>query len=114
MSIALEPNTAWPRVQISGLPSPVGFAQMLTQYDAREPTYAGCMKSGQVITDWKSPWYEPQNFKFGTNGGDHQYMLHAAATGYVISRPVALHLSRYSNILMVRPPPSAHLVHNQI
>lgn len=98
-------------VQGNALPSPLGFAQVLLQYNANEPVYVGCMKSGPVVTDWKSPWYEPSNFKFGSStSGDRNYMLHASANGYAISRPVALHIARFSDILAVRPwiPPAPH------
>eukprot|EP00892_Ulva_mutabilis_P001197 jgi/Ulvmu1/11078/UM007_0260.1 len=90
------------KVQGNALPSPMGFAQVLMQYDSSSAVYAGCMKSGPVVTDWKSPWYEPSNFKFGSStSGDRNYMLHASANGYAISRPIALHLARFNDILAV-------------
>lgn len=39
----------------------------------------GCMKSGQVLTDSKWKWYEPEHWRFGDALGPHgiNYMRHA-------------------------------------
>lgn len=54
---------------------------------------------------WKSPWYEPQAWKFGGSGSpgaDRFYMLHASANGYALTRGVAMHLAHFGDVLAVR------------
>jgi hypothetical protein len=48
--------------QANALPNPAGIAKALKPYlDAKaNSSYIGCMKSGLVIDDNKSPWFEPQ------------------------------------------------------
>ena len=97
------------RVQANALPNPQGLVVALRPYAAQgaNSSYLGCMKSGPVITDFKSPWYEPLAWKFGgTAGADggmlRNYPLHATANGYALSRSVALHLAVNADLLAVR------------
>jgi hypothetical protein len=95
-------------VQANALPNPQGLALALAPYRTQKSnsSYIGCMKSGLVITDYKSPWYEPQSWKFGgVTAADglltRNYMLHATANGYALSRGVALYLATNADVLAV-------------
>ena len=92
-------------VQANALPNPRGLARSLLQYNDTQPSYIGCMKAGPVVGDWKSPWFEPQAWKFGGSGApgaDRFYMLHASANGYALTRAVALHIAHFGDVLAVR------------
>jgi hypothetical protein len=97
-------------VQANALPSPQGLVVALEQYlkAGTNSSYIGCFKSGAVITDHRSPWYEPAAWKFGGVGSAdgnmlRNYMLHATANGYALSRSVAVHLAANADLLAVRP-----------
>lgn len=49
------------------------------------------MKSGQVLTDKKYKWYEPEYWRFGDPSGEGyiNYPRHAAGQIYGVSAPVA-------------------------
>lgn len=51
----------------------------------------GCMKSGQVLTDKKYKWYEPEYWRFGDPSGDGyiNYPRHATGQIYGLSNSVA-------------------------
>jgi hypothetical protein len=55
-------------MQANALPNPRGLVRALLHYNDTLPSYIGCMKGGPVVADWKSPWYEPQAWKFGGSG----------------------------------------------
>jgi hypothetical protein len=88
-------------LQANALPNPRGLVETLQRYKPAQSAYIGCMKAGPVVTDWKSPWYEPMAWKFGGPGTERYYMLHAAANGYAITRSVALHIATYADVLSV-------------
>jgi hypothetical protein len=95
-------------LQANALPNPQGLVLALKPYlkSGTNSSYIGCLKSGAVITDYKSPWYEPQAWKFGgTSGTDgnmiRNYMLHATANGYALSRSVAIYLATNADLLSV-------------
>lgn len=90
------------------MPNPRGLVRALMQYNESQPAYIGCMKAGPVVNDWKSPWYEPQGWKFGGSGSpgaDRFYMLHASANGYALTRNVAMHIAHFGDVLAVRSDP---------
>jgi hypothetical protein len=94
--------------QANALPNPQGLVVTLKQYlkTGTNSSYIGCFKSGAVITDHRSPWYEPAAWKFGGVGSAdgsmlHNYILHATANGYALSRSVAIHLAVNADLLAV-------------
>lgn len=102
-------------MQANALPNPRGLVRSLLQYNETQPSYIGCMKAGPVVNDWKSPWYEPQAWKFGGSGApgaERFYMLHASANGYALTRSVAMHIAHFGDILAVRNslPPTIFLL----
>ncbi|MED6173958.1 Hydroxyproline O-galactosyltransferase HPGT1 [Stylosanthes scabra] len=52
--------------------------------------YMGCMKSGEVFSEPKNRWYEPEWWKFGDK---KSYFRHASGEMYVISRALAKFVS---------------------
>ena len=62
----------------------------------------GCMKSGQVLTDRRYKWFEPENWRFGDGAGAEgqiNYMRHASGQIYGVSGPVAKYIGRNAPIL---------------
>lgn len=59
------------------------------------------MKSGQVLTDRRFKWFEPEYWKFGDPAGEGgiNYMRHASGQIYGMSAPVARYIGRNSPIL---------------
>ena len=60
------------------------------------------MKSGQVLTDRRYKWYEPEYWRFGdpaTDDGGINYMRHASGQIYGMSGPIAKYLGRNMPIL---------------
>lgn len=97
-------------VQANALPNPEGLAAALQPYldGASNSSYLGCMKSGAVETSGNSPWFEPASWKFGgvaaRGGGEtlRNYPIHAGATGYALSRAVAIYVALNADMLAVR------------
>ncbi|KAK9817855.1 hypothetical protein WJX72_003172 [[Myrmecia] bisecta] len=64
--------------------------------------YLGCMKSGQVLTDRRYKWFEPEYWRFGdpaTVDGQINYPRHASGQIYGLSGPVARYIGRNAPIL---------------
>eukprot|EP00884_Botryococcus_braunii_P017186 jgi/Botrbrau1/4150/Bobra.0192s0019.2 len=64
--------------------------------------YLGCMKSGQVLTDRRYKWFEPEYWRFGdpaSSEGQINYMRHASGQVYGLSAPVARYIGRNGPIL---------------
>ncbi|EFN59688.1 hypothetical protein CHLNCDRAFT_133227 [Chlorella variabilis] len=64
--------------------------------------YLGCMKSGEVLTDKRWKWYEPEFWRFGDPAGKENkvnYMRHASGQIYGMSRPVARYIAQNEAIL---------------
>lgn len=59
-------------------------------------TYIGCMKSGEVFSDVRHKWYEPDWWKFGDK---KSYFRHASGEIYVISAALAKFVSINRNVL---------------
>lgn len=60
------------------------------------------MKSGQVLTDRRYKWFEPEYWRFGdpaSSEGQINYMRHASGQIYGLSGPVAKYVRRNAPIL---------------
>eukprot|EP00887_Chlorella_sp_A99_P003159 scaffold9.g3159.t1 len=78
------------------------LADYLEERRGQGNLYMGCMKSGEVLTDKRWKWYEPEHWRFGDPaGGDGKinYMRHASGQIYGLSRPVARFLGQNEAIL---------------
>ena len=66
--------------------------------------YMGCMKSGQVVTDEDSAWFEKDFWRFGdkpSKSTNPQYPRHATGNLYGFSSAVARHLARSREVLQI-------------
>ncbi|XP_058100280.1 hydroxyproline O-galactosyltransferase HPGT1 isoform X2 [Magnolia sinica] len=70
-------------------------AMLATHWD-KPRVYIGCMKSGEVFSEPKHKWYEPDWWKFGDG---KSYFRHASGELYVISRALAQFISINRSIL---------------
>ncbi|KAK9807182.1 hypothetical protein WJX73_004899 [Symbiochloris irregularis] len=64
--------------------------------------YVGCMKSGQVLTDRRYKWFEPEYWRFGdpaSSEGQINYPRHASGQIYGLAGPVAKYIRRNAPIL---------------
>ena len=55
------------------------------------------MKSGEVLTDKRWKWYEPEHWRFGDPAGKEDkvnYPRHATGQIYGLSRPVARYIAQ--------------------
>ncbi|XP_065858686.1 hydroxyproline O-galactosyltransferase HPGT1-like [Euphorbia lathyris] len=68
----------------------------LSTYLDKPRVYIGCMKSGEVFTDLKHKWYEPDWWKFGDG---KSYFRHASGEIYAISQALAQFISINRSIL---------------
>jgi beta-1,3-galactosyltransferase 1/2/3/4/5/7/8 len=62
----------------------------------------GCMKSGEVLTEARFKWYEPDHWRFGDAAcpdGKKNYMRHATGQLYGLSAPVARYIGQNKAIL---------------
>ncbi|KAK9842558.1 hypothetical protein WJX81_006050 [Elliptochloris bilobata] len=78
------------------------MATYLTQRRNQGNLYLGCMKSGQVLTDRRYKWFEPEYWRFGDPAsaeGQINYMRHASGQVYGLSGPVARYIGRNGPIL---------------
>jgi hypothetical protein len=64
---------------------------LLESRRSQDGAYIGCMKSGDVITEEGSQWYEPEWWKFGD---DKSYFRHATGSLVILSK----NLAQYVNI----------------
>ena len=75
---------------------------MAANSSASALTVQGCMKSGQVLTDRRYKWFEPEYWRFGEAAGAEgqiNYMRHASGQIYGLSGPVAKYIGRNGPIL---------------
>eukprot|EP00891_Asterochloris_glomerata_P007456 jgi/Astpho2/7456/e_gw1.00114.96.1_t len=78
------------------------LADYLDERRTQGNLYLGCMKSGQVLTDRRYKWFEPENWRFGDGAGAEgqiNYMRHASGQIYGVSGPVAKYIGRNAPIL---------------
>ncbi|KAL4449403.1 hypothetical protein ABPG77_007047 [Micractinium sp. CCAP 211/92] len=78
------------------------LADYLRERRAKGNLYLGCMKSGEVLTDKRWKWYEPEHWRFGDPAGRDtkiNYMRHASGQIYGMSRPVARYIAQNEAIL---------------
>jgi len=73
----------------------------LTEQKNQGNLYMGCMKSGQVLTDRRYKWFEPEYWRFGDPSGEGgiNYMRHASGQIYGMSAPIARYIGRNAPIL---------------
>ncbi|KAJ7541026.1 hypothetical protein O6H91_10G042000 [Diphasiastrum complanatum] len=74
------------------------LGEMLATHWDKPRVYVGCMKSGEVVTDSKQRWYEPEYWKFGD---EKSYFRHAGGQMYGISKALAQYISINSAYLHV-------------
>jgi hypothetical protein len=78
------------------------LAAFLGPHRVQGNLYAGCQRSGAVVTADGARWYEPEHWRFGdASGGSLQYPRHAGGDFFALSRHVALYLAR--NRAVLRP-----------
>ncbi|KDD74030.1 galactosyltransferase, partial [Helicosporidium sp. ATCC 50920] len=78
------------------------FVGWLETRRSEQDLYVGCMKSGAVIGDPRSKWYEPEEWRFGDpSPGSQQaaYPRHASGQLYGLSRGVARYLGHAAPLL---------------
>ncbi|CAA7397392.1 unnamed protein product [Spirodela intermedia] len=63
---------------------------MLSPHLDQPRVYIGCMKSGEVFSDSKHKWYEPDWWKFGDG---KSYFRHASGEFFILSRALAQFIS---------------------
>ncbi|KAI9378027.1 hypothetical protein POPTR_018G024500v4 [Populus trichocarpa] len=66
-----------------------GLIELLEHRRSQASAYIGCMKSGEVITEEGSPWYEPEWWKFGD---EKSYFQHAAGSLLILSKKLARYI----------------------
>ncbi|TVU00733.1 hypothetical protein EJB05_10094 [Eragrostis curvula] len=70
---------------------------ILARHRSKPRVYIGCMKSGPVVTKNDSKYYEPNHWKFGTEGNN--YFRHATRQLYAVTRDLATYISANRHIL---------------
>ena len=78
------------------------LADYLAQRAGQGNLYLGCMKSGQVLTDRRYKWFEPEHWRFGdaaTAQGAINYPRHASGQVYGLAAPVARYIGRSAPVL---------------
>jgi galactosylxylosylprotein 3-beta-galactosyltransferase len=63
----------------------------LAKHRGKPRVYLGCMKTGIVVSDSSSQWYEPEWWKFGDENS--QYYLHASGQIYTLSKALAQYIN---------------------
>lgn len=63
----------------------------LAKHRDKPRVYLGCLKSGEVVSDSSSQWYEPEWWKFGNEKS--QYYLHASGQIYSLSKALAQYIN---------------------
>lgn len=74
----------------------------LAQRAGQGNLYLGCMKSGQVLSDRRYKWFEPEHWRFGdaaTTEGAINYPRHASGQVYGLAAPVARYIGRSAPVL---------------
>ncbi|KAJ7299214.1 hypothetical protein O6H91_16G022000 [Diphasiastrum complanatum] len=66
------------------------LGEMLATHWDKPRVYVGCMKSGEVFSDPKHKWYEPEWWKFGDK---KSYFTHAEGQLFGISKALAQYIS---------------------
>jgi hypothetical protein len=69
---------------------------LLESRRSQDGAYIGCMKSGDVITEEGSQWYEPEWWKFGD---DKSYFRHATGSLVILSKNLAQYVNINSGLL---------------
>jgi hypothetical protein len=64
---------------------------ILARHRSKPRVYIGCMKSGPVVDKNESKYYEPDHWKFGTEGNN--YFRHATRQLYAVTRDLATYIS---------------------
>ncbi|KAG2581211.1 hypothetical protein PVAP13_6KG021225 [Panicum virgatum] len=70
---------------------------ILARHRMKPRVYIGCMKSGPVVAKNDSKYYEPDHWKFGTDGNN--YFRHATRQLYAVTRDLATYISANRHIL---------------
>ncbi|KAL6856894.1 hypothetical protein ACP4OV_018276 [Aristida adscensionis] len=70
---------------------------ILARHRSKPRVYIGCMKSGPVVDKNDSKYYEPDHWKFGTEGNN--YFRHATRQLYAVTRDLATYISANQHIL---------------
>lgn len=70
---------------------------ILARHRMKPRVYIGCMKSGPVVAKNDSKYYEPDHWKFGTEGNN--YFRHATRQLYAVTRDLATYISANRHIL---------------
>ncbi|AEE86008.1 Galactosyltransferase family protein [Arabidopsis thaliana] len=73
-----------------------GMIALLESRRSQDGAYIGCMKSGDVITEEGSQWYEPEWWKFGD---DKSYFRHATGSLVILSKNLAQYVNINSGLL---------------
>ncbi|KFK29826.1 hypothetical protein AALP_AA7G183900 [Arabis alpina] len=69
---------------------------LLESRRGQDGAYVGCMKSGDVITEQGSQWYEPEWWKFGD---EKSYFRHATGSLVILSKNLAQYININSGLL---------------
>jgi hypothetical protein len=76
------------------------ISKMLDDKKTQANLYMGCMKSGDVVANLLSQWYEPDANRFGVRDeGGSAYPVHANKEFYVLSRYLGRYLARGRSVL---------------
>ncbi|XP_062192777.1 beta-1,6-galactosyltransferase GALT31A-like [Phragmites australis] len=70
---------------------------ILARHRSKPRVYIGCMKSGLLVAKKDSKNYEPDHWKFGTQGNN--YFRHATRQLYAVTRDLATYISANWHIL---------------
>ncbi|XP_071701089.1 beta-1,3-galactosyltransferase 7-like isoform X2 [Rutidosis leptorrhynchoides] len=73
------------------------LATTLGRHQSKPRVYAGCMKSGPVLSQKNVKYHEPEYWKFGEEG--NKYFRHATGQIYAISNDLAAYISNNQPIL---------------
>ncbi|CAN7070128.1 unnamed protein product [Brassica oleracea var. botrytis] len=73
-----------------------GLIGLLESRRGQDGAYIGCMKSGDVVTQEGSQWYEPEWWKFGD---DKSYFRHATGSLVILSKNLAQYININSGLL---------------
>jgi len=83
---------------------PDRLSSLLGSLRDKGDVYMGSMKSGPVVTESSSQWFEKEHWRFGDAIGDSdgpQYPRHAKGQFYGFSAPVARFIARNKEVLQV-------------
>lgn len=71
-------------------------------HETRKRCFQGCMKSGEVVTNRRKQWYEPEHWRFGDPAGQNKiltYHRHAQSHAYGLSDLVAKYIAQNAELL---------------